>query len=89
MQPSVVRTRGGDTIAVTGTNLAEATATIGGRAATIVSAADTSLLLTVPAGTAGATTLVVTTPGGSVSAPLRYDVRAPIQRSGTGYRPTS
>ena len=89
VQPSVVRTRGGDTIAVTGTNLAEATATIGGRAATIVSAADTSLLLTVPAGTAGATTLVVTTPGGSVSAPLRYDVRAPIQRSGTGYRPTS
>lgn len=89
VQPATARTRGGDQIVLTGTQLAEATVRIGGSPASIVSRAANRLVLTAPPGPAGPTQLVVETAAGSVAVPFQYDVRALVQRSGTGFAPRS
>ena len=62
---------GGTQLTLTGSNLAGATVTVGGRAATnlFYNAAGTQILATTPPGTAGPATVTVTTPGGSGSLP--------------------
>ena len=71
VSPNSGTTSGGRQIVLTGTNLAGATVTIGGRAATnlFYNAAGTQILATTPPGTAGPATVTVTTPGGSGSLP--------------------
>jgi hypothetical protein len=58
---------GGTSITITGTNLAGATVTIDGKAATGVVASASSISAKAPAGTAGAKNVLVKTVGGSVT----------------------
>lgn len=59
---------GGQTVTLTGTNLAlTSSVTFGGRAATITSASSTSVEVTSPVRAAGAVNVVLTTPGGSLT----------------------
>jgi phospholipase/lecithinase/hemolysin/sugar lactone lactonase YvrE len=58
----------GDTLTITGQNLADATVTIAGLPAAIVSASNTEIVITIPAGAgAGTVPVVVTTPGGATA----------------------
>lgn len=87
LAPGVVRTRGGDLITITGADLAGASVAIGGRPATVTSSLADRVVVSAPPGAAGPATLVLSTIGGSVSVPIRYDVRYGIARSGSGFTP--
>jgi hypothetical protein len=63
---------GGQTVTISGTNLAGASVTFGGAAATIVANSGTSITITTPAGTAGAANVVVTTAGGTATLTSGY-----------------
>lgn len=67
VSPAAGPSAGGTSIVVTGTNLAGATLTVGGTAATSVVAGANSITARTPAGIAGAKTVVVTTAGGLAS----------------------
>ncbi|WP_246700860.1 IPT/TIG domain-containing protein [Rhodopseudomonas sp. BR0M22] len=59
---------GGTSVTITGTNLSGVTSvTVGGAAATLGTNTSTSIVITTPAGTAGARDVVVTTSGGSAT----------------------
>ncbi|NEW99898.1 transporter [Rhodopseudomonas sp. BR0G17] len=67
--PNAGPTAGGTSVTITGTNLAGVTGvTIGGSPATVGTNTSTSVVVTTPAGTAGARDVVVTTGGGSATA---------------------
>lgn len=87
VSPAVARTRGGDSVTISGTNLAGASVAIGGRPAVIVANDATHVVITAPASAPGPTELVVTTAGGTVAKGFRYDERYAIQRSGVGLTP--
>lgn len=87
LSPGVVRTRGGDLITITGADLAGASVSIGGRAATVTSSLADRVVVSAPPGAAGPAMLVLSTIGGSVSVPIAYDVRYGITRSGSGFTP--
>jgi DNA-binding beta-propeller fold protein YncE len=66
--PSSGSTVGGESVTITGTNLASAeSVTIGGNSATISSDSASSITVTTPPGNAGPADVVVTTIGGSVT----------------------
>ena len=66
---SIVDAAGGDSVTITGTDLADASAcTVGGTSATITAQDATTLTFTVPAKTAGTYDVVVTTAGGDSNA---------------------
>ena len=67
VSPSAGPLVGGTAITITGINLAGATVTVGGKAATSVVASASSISAKTPAGTAGAKNVVVTTVGGSAT----------------------
>ncbi|WP_155413334.1 autotransporter outer membrane beta-barrel domain-containing protein, partial [Rhodopseudomonas palustris] len=68
VSPNAGPTAGGTSVTITGTNLSGVTSvTIGGAAATLGTNTSTSIVVTTPAGTAGARDVVVTTAGGSVT----------------------
>ncbi|ABE40229.1 Outer membrane autotransporter barrel [Rhodopseudomonas palustris BisB5] len=68
ISPNSGPTAGGTSVTITGTNLSGVTSvTIGGAAATLGSNTSTSIVITTPAGTAGARDVVLTTAGGSVT----------------------
>ena len=75
-------TGGGDSITITGTNLASASScTVGGTAATITANTSTSLTFTMPAKAAGSYSVQVTTAGGS-SNTLALEAWSPAQITG-------
>jgi hypothetical protein len=70
-------TAGGESVTITGTDLADATAvTVGGTSATITANTETSLTFTTPAKTAGTYDVVVTTENGS-SDPVSLEAWTP------------
>jgi uncharacterized delta-60 repeat protein len=79
INPTIGSTAGGTRVTITGTNLTGATAvTIGGSAATGVTVVNaTTITATTPAGVAGSASVLVTTPGGTNTANILYNYRAP------------
>jgi hypothetical protein len=76
-------TAGGDSITVTGTDLADATAvTWGGTAGTITGATDTTVTFTTPAKSAGTYDVVVTTPGGEATLSAALEAWSPATDAG-------
>ncbi|PZA12230.1 transporter [Rhodopseudomonas palustris] len=68
ISPSSGPTAGGTSVTITGTNLSGVSSvTVGGAAATLGTNTSTSIVITTPAGTAGARDVVLTTAGGSVT----------------------
>ena len=78
MTPNQGSTPGGNNITITGTNLAAtSTVTFGGTAGTIVSKNATTVVVRVPAGTAGVKAVIVTTPAGTATVTGGYTFYAP------------
>ena len=76
--PNTGPAAGGTTVTITGTNLSGVTGvTIGGAAATLGANTPTSIIITTPAGTAGARDVVLTTAGGSVTSTGGFTYEAP------------
>ncbi|WP_137934850.1 Ig-like domain repeat protein [Mesorhizobium comanense] len=80
--PASGPTAGGTGVTLTGTNLADATLTVGGASVTPTSNTATTITFTTPAHAAGAVSLVVTTAGGSASTGFTY-VAPPVASSFT------
>lgn len=70
--PATASTVGGQSITITGTNLAGATVTIGGTSATVTSSTATSIVCTTPAHVAGVVEVKVTTAAGSATTSITY-----------------
>jgi len=75
--PNSGSTDGGETVAISGTDLAGASVTFGGTTATVTANTDTSLSVTTPAKTEGAVDVVVTTASGSDTVIGGYTYNAP------------
>jgi hypothetical protein len=66
--------QGGTPVTITGTNLANATVSVGGAAATIVSTSATTIEILTPAGTVGAQNVVVTGAAGTPTTTYTYQL---------------
>jgi hypothetical protein len=82
--PSSGPAAGGTSVTITGTNLSGVTSvTIGGTAATLGANSATSIVVTAPAGTAGARDVVVTTAGGNATSTGGYSYIATLTLTST------
>ena len=84
VSPDVGPTAGGNTVTITGSNLANASSvSFGGSAATILDSSATQVTANAPPGSAGDVDLTVTTPGGTSAktADARYTYGAPAVTS--------
>lgn len=73
VSPSGGSRLGGNSVTISGNNLASPTSvTFNGTAATVTASSATSITVTTPAGTAGSATIVVTTSAGSATATGRF-----------------
>jgi hypothetical protein len=78
LTPTSGSTNGGDTVTITGTNLANTEAvTFGGTPASFGVIDDGTIAAVTPPGAAGAVDVVVTTPGGSATDPAAFTYVAP------------
>jgi hypothetical protein len=93
ISPSSGPSQGGTPVTISGTNLANATVTVGGAAATIVSTSATTIEILTPAGTVGAQNVVVTGAAGTPTTTYTYQVinlpGAPTSVSATSGGPLS
>jgi hypothetical protein len=79
VSPSSGLSTGGESVTISGTNLAGATSvTFGGAAATITANSATSITVTTPPATDGNVKIVVTNNAGSATSSFRYDLGAPL-----------
>lgn len=78
VSPTTGTTVGGDTVTITGTNLADTTqVTFGGTTASFGPISDTTIAAVTPAHAAGTVDVVVTTPGGTATATNAFTYQAP------------
>lgn len=87
LSPPGVRAVDGGVVTLTGSDLAGAAVTIGGRPATVLASSPTSLTVRIPTGAVGWAPLLVQTDAGRTSVPFFYDSRNVVSRGGRVFFP--
>ena len=89
--PSSGRSTGGESVTISGTNLASpSSVTFGGAAGTVTASSSGSITVTTPAAPSlGSVNLIVTTSGGTATSTFQYDLGFPTSVVATGATATS